>query len=48
MGGWKIIHNDGFIWQNGFDKMNSIEYVKLLFMIPVLFNKTSTDKISLD
>ena len=28
--------------------MNSNESVKLLFMIPVLLNNTSTDRISLD
>ena len=45
----------GFTWQDNFDYsltifdlMNSNESVKLLFMIPVLLNKTSTDRISLD
>ena len=46
--GWTIIHNDGFAWQDSFDMMNSNESVKLLFMIPVLLYKTSTDRISLD
>ena len=36
----------GFTWQDSIDMMNSNESVKLLFMIPVLLNKTSTDRIS--
>ena len=35
-----------FTWQDSFDIMNSNESVKLLFMIPVLLYKTSTDEIS--
>ena len=30
----------GFTWQDSFDMMNSNESVKLLIMMPVLFNKT--------
>ena len=37
-----------FTWQDSFDMMNSNESVKLLFMIPVILSKTSTDKISLN
>ena len=34
-----------FRLQDSFDMMNSNESVKLLFMIPVLLYKTSTDEI---
>ena len=35
-----------FRLQDSFDMMNANESVKLLFMIPVLLYKTSTDEIS--
>ena len=38
----------GFTWQDSFEMMDSNEYVKLLFIISVLLNKTSTDIIRLD
>ena len=35
-----------FTWLDSFDMMKSNESVTLLFMIPVLLYKTSTDEIS--
>ena len=35
-----------FTWQDSFGMTNSNESVKLLFIIPVLLYKTSTDEIS--
>ena len=38
----------GFTWQYSFGMMDSNDSAKLLFMIPILLYKTSTDRISLD